>query len=120
MEPPDMQRKKPLLVTLRATQPSVIELTTGETVQLDRVGLASSGRVAERHGPLLRPGTTRLDLAIGEFCFKTLSGAQLRVVHGGVEATTNGSGKGTPPPATAPQGDRGDSPDGEQPTLTVE
>jgi hypothetical protein len=37
------------------------------------------GAVAERHGKLLEVGTTTLTLAPGQFFFKTMSDANLRV-----------------------------------------
>lgn len=112
-----MQRKKPLRVIVDATQPSVVEIITKECVQLDRIVSSPHGRVAERHGPLLQPGTTRISLDIGQFCFQALSDTQLRVVQGGV-ATTNVVDPKDPWPLLQPVG-RGDDPDGDVPSFTV-
>lgn len=129
-------RKKSLLVTLRAREPSIVELTVDEKVQIDRVIASSGTSIAERHGPLLAPGRTRLALDPGVYCFKTLSPANLRVVRGGVDVgTTQGKDPWPqpppPPPPTAttepPLGDApitptagGDDPPGTAPFLTVE
>ena len=116
-----MQRKKSLLVTLDATQPSTVELTVREQVQLDRLVDSPAGRVAERYGALLQPGTTQLALDAGLFCFRTLSDASLRVVQGGVDVTTGKGGKDLPPPPSDAAGTatRGDDPDGVTPRLTI-
>lgn len=117
-----MQRRKPLLVTLDATQPSTLELTLREHVQLDRVITTPHGRIAERHGALLAPGTTRVALAPGHFAFRTLSDAQLRVVEGGVSARIGTHIKDAPPEPPSAAGDpsiKGDAPDGQVPTLTL-
>jgi hypothetical protein len=115
-----MQRRKPLLVTLDITQPSIIELTTDEHVQLDRLVATSRGALAERQGQLLPPGTTRVSLDAGQFCFKALSDAQLRVVQGGVTRRILGDSKEPwpQPPPFAPNV-AGDDPDGEVPCFTV-
>jgi len=120
-----MQRKKSLLVTLDTREPSTIDLTVAERVQLDRIVHTAHGRIAERHGALLCPGTTRISLAEGQFCFQMLSNAQLHVVQGGVTASMKSNTKDPGSPPLAPDevnqtADRkGDDADGEQPTLTV-
>jgi len=129
-----VQRKKPLLVRLDVTQPSVIEITAGEHIQFDRVIATPHGAVVSRHGPLLRPGTTHVSLDAGQFCFRTLSDTQLRVVQGGAATAVYANGKDdwpTPPPHTNNEdarpepppmtngGAKGDDAAGETPTLTV-
>jgi hypothetical protein len=110
-------------------QPSVVELTVGDKVQLDRLTPASRGYEAERHGDLIKPGVTTLWLDQGYYFFKTLSDAHLRVVQGGVEtAVTMADGKDPwpqPPPPPPPNvlpvpSGGGDEPAGEAPALTVE
>jgi len=113
-----MQRRKPLLVTLDATKPSVIELTTQERIQLNRIVSPSGRQVATRHGALIQPGTTRVTLDIGEFCFKALSDTQMQLVQGGVTTTVHTDGKDDwpkPPPVT----NKGDDPEGQLPSFTV-
>jgi len=115
-----MQRRKPLVVTLETTQPSVIELTAHEALQLDRLIPSSRGHIAERYGALVPAGTTRVSLDVGQFCFKALSDTQLRVVQGGVQARTSGTSKDMPPPApSAEPAVRGDDPEREVPRFTL-
>lgn len=124
-------KRKPLRVSLHAHEPSIVELTVGDRVQLDRVIPASrpspSGYLAERHGRLLGPGATTVALPPGHYFFKTLSDANLRVVTGGVSASVTAHDKGdwpdpssisgTPPPAPDA---KGDEPAGELPTFTID
>ncbi len=112
-------RKKQLQVTLEVREPSVVELTVHERVQLDRLVEARTGQVAQRRGELLDPGVTTLALAQGHYFFKTLSEASLRVVSGGVQAvTTNGTKTIYPdPPMTA--NSAGDELDGEAPAFVI-
>jgi len=121
-------RKKPLQVSLDVREPSVVELTVGEKVQLDRLAPSHHGHVAERHGALLEAGVATLSLAPGYYFFKTLSDAKLKVVRGGVNTTasTNDNKKPWPdpgsqpsPPPPVPQGSGDDRP-GEVPRFTVE
>jgi len=117
-------KKKPLQVVLHAREPSLVEFTVGDRVQLDRLTLSPHGYVAERHGKLLEPGVTTLALAEGQYFFKTLADTHLRVICGGVEtsASTNGTKNPFPdPPAQPPPpGGLGDEPEGEPPQLTVQ
>lgn len=113
----------PLQVTLRVTQPSVVELTVGETVQLDRLRASRLGRIIERHR-LVPPGATTLALEQGVYAFRTLSDSQLRVIEGGVDTGTTKQNKDDPPRAdpddpTAPLPLKGDPPSGEPPRFTV-
>ena len=119
-------KRKPLQVSLHAREPSVVELTVGDRVQLDRVFPSQHGYLAERHGRLLDPGVTTVALPPGHYFFKTLSDANLRVVTGGVapRETTNDPKDPWPPPlqgdgSPAPAG-KGDQPSGEPPRLTIE
>src|SRR5215475_2623020 len=79
-------KRKPLHVSLHACEPSVVEVTVGDRVQLDRLTPSPRGYLAERHGRLLDPGMTTVALEPGHYFFKTLSDANLRVVTGGVSA----------------------------------
>jgi len=118
-------KKRPLQVALHVREPSVIEFTVGDRVQLDRLAPSARGFVAERHGGLLGPGVATLALAQGHYGFRTLTDANLRVVHGGVEAhvvahsKTNDPDVSPAPPPPAPPA-KGDEPAGELPTLTIE
>jgi hypothetical protein len=117
-ELPMKMKRKPLQVSLHVKQPSVVELTVEDKVQLDRLTPVSHGYVAERHGDLIEPGVTTLHLDQGRYFFKTLSEAHLRVVQGGIDtAVADGSIKEPPAP---PPIIRGDAPAGEVPMLTVE
>ena len=121
-------KRKPLHVSLHAREPSVVEVTVGDRVQLDRLAPSPHGYLAERLGRLLEPGVNTIELPPGHYFFKTLSDANLRVVTGGVAAgialdTKGGwpdppaSGGGTSLPA--PTG-TGDEAPGEPPNLTIE
>jgi hypothetical protein len=122
-------KRKPLKVTLHADEPSVVEVTVGDRVQLDRVMPSPHGYRAERHGRLLAPGTTTVALEPGHYFFKTLSDANLRVVAGGVAAGIAPSGDKDPWPIPSLANDgsalpapdsKGDEARGEPPSLTVE
>jgi hypothetical protein len=119
-------RRKPLQVTLDVREPSVVELSVGEKVQLDRLSASQRGTLAERHGQLLGPGVAKLSLEPGCYFFKTLSDSNLKVVRGGVDVhATSHNLKDPPPPPPppfaplAPSG-RGDEPPGETPRLTID
>jgi hypothetical protein len=115
-----------LHVSLHAREPSVVEVTVGDRVQLDRVTPSQHGYIAERHGRLLDPGTTTVALQPGHYFFKTLSDAHLRVVTGGLVASTSVETKDPPPDqpkageAPLPPPVRGDEVPGERPSLTIE
>ena len=111
--------KRPLQVTLHVKSPSVVELTLGDKVQLDRIVSSQHGTLAERHGPLLGTGVTTVVLAPGFYAFRTLSDAHLKVVQGGVEAVWQRSVKDPTPPPLEPI-NRGDEQAGETPCFTVE
>ena len=117
-------KKRPLQVSLHAHEPSVVELTVEERVQLDRLQPSPHGYIAERHGSLLEPGMTTLTLAQGHYFFKTLSDVNLKVVRGGVDTSTQTNTKSDVPPLPAKPGDppdaKGDEPTGELPTLTLD
>jgi hypothetical protein len=117
-----LMKKRPLQVVLQVREQSVIDLTVGERIQLDRLTPSHRGYIPERHGGLLDPGTTTMTLAEGRYCFKTLSGAHLHVVRGGVDVDPMPDNKEEdwPDPTKGVVGSRGDEPTGESPTLTVE
>lgn len=115
-------KKRALQVTLDVHEPSVVELTVGDRVQMDRLIPSPRGHVAERHGGLLEPGTTRLDLDQGLYFFRTLSDADLRVVCGGVDTGVSTVGDKDPwpdPPPRVSPGSLGDELPGERPSFTV-
>ena len=115
-------KKKPLQVSLHARAPSVVEVTVGDRVQLDRLTPSPHGYLAERHGPLLGAGTTTVALEPGHYFFKTLSDTNLRVVTGGVSAgiTAHDKDGSWPDPSMAAPDPRGDEAPGERPSLTIE
>jgi hypothetical protein len=121
-------KRNPLQVSIHAREPSIVEVTVGDRVQLDRLTPSPHGYLAERLGRLLDPGSTTVALEPGTYFFKTLSDAHLRVVTGGVRAgialdTKGGfpdppaSGGGTSLPAP---GGTGDEVPGELPSFTIE
>ena len=88
-------------VNLYVDQPSCIELHVRETVRLDRLTpMAADEYVAERHGALLAPGVTQVQLEQGLYYFLDLDYAQLRVLAHGVEGTAR----------TPPEGGRANRP----------
>jgi hypothetical protein len=120
-------KKKALRVSLDVQQPSIVELTVGDRVQLDRMVPSTDCYVAERHGDLIKPGVTTLALEQGLYAFKTLSAANLKVVQGGVIAAVHTDTKGgLPDPPRSPGVGRlpldgaGDEPSGEAPAFFVE
>ena len=118
-------RKKPLQVTLEVLEPSVVELTVGDRVRLDRLTRAEHGYVAERRGGVLAPGRATLPLEPGYYFFKTLSDASLKVVSGGVHTGVSFRGKDPPVPPPPKAGPPepvvgGDDPPGEAPSFTLE
>lgn len=110
-------KRRALRVAIHAQEPSIVELTVGDRVQLDRLIPSNQGCVAERHGRLLDPGVTTVALAQGHYFFRTLADANLRVVRGGVAAKIHADDKdgGIDPPKAL-----GDEVPGELPSLTIE
>ena len=122
-------------VNVYVDQPSCIELHVRETVRLDRLQpTTADGYVAERHGALLAPGVTQVQLEKGMYHFRTLDDAQLRVIAGGVQVASMSAGaKDTWPDPAATNTDgtaasaigaavdpKGHGPCGRVPALTVE
>jgi hypothetical protein len=110
-------KRKPLQVSLHAHEPSVVELTVGDRVQLDRLTPSPRGYLPERHGRLLDPGVTTVALPPGRYFFKTLSDTHLRVVAGGVATRIVAADSKTRWPDPP---DAGDEPPGELPSLRIE
>ena len=113
-------KQRALRVALHAREPSVIELTVSERVQLDRITPSQHGGVAERHGALLEPGVNTLALAQGHYFFKTLSDAHLHVVRGGVDTSPQPADKQGGPIELLIPDLKGDEATGEQPQLTID
>src|SRR5262245_928656 len=114
-------RKRALHVALHASAPSVVEVTVGERVQLDRITPSQHGGIAERHGALLEPGVNTLALAQGHYFFNTYTAPYLPVVRGGIDAKPIAFDKDPwpdPPPKAVP-GAKGDDTGGELPQLTI-
>ena len=96
-------------VNMYVDQPSCIELHVRETVRIDRLTPTVDGYVAERHGALLAPGVTQVQLDKGRYYFRTLDDAQLRVISGGVQVASpidddDGDGFRVPEPGHGPCG----------------
>ena len=121
-------KRKPLQVSIHAREPSIVEVTVRDRVQLDRLTPSPHGYLAERLGRLLDPGVNTVALEPGDYFFKTLSDANLRVVTGGVTAgialdtkngfpdpPANGGGTSLPTP-----GGTGDEAPGEPPSFIIE
>ncbi len=113
-----MMKKVPLQVTLHVETPSVVAVTVADTVQLDRLRRHDDDVVAERHGPLLEPGTRDVDVAPGVYAFRTLCDAELAVVSGGVTGSVGVQGKDEIPELWTSIL-RGDAPRGRVPRLTM-
>lgn len=119
-------KRPPLSVTLHARESSVVEMTVGERVQLDRLSPSPHGYLAARHGSLLDPGVTgwrfRLATTFSRPC-RTLTCASWP--EGVAAGTARGikttgpdlgqGGSGSPEPNNA-----GDEAAGDPPRLTVE
>jgi hypothetical protein len=111
-----------LMVALYVAEPSIVNLTVHDHVQLDRV----TGTSAERHGGLLPPGTTQVHLAAGTYVFRTTGDAQVQLDESAavsVTAVTQPNDKDGGPielsKAQALPAAKGDSPPDHVPTLTV-
>lgn len=121
-------KRRPLYVCLHARETSVIELTVGDRVQLDRVIPSPRGILAERHGELLDRGVNTVTVSPGHYVFRTLSNANLRVVTGGVSGgIARGDKDSWPIPPLASDGDplpapgsKGDDSPGERPCFTID
>jgi hypothetical protein len=113
-------KKRALQVTLDVREPSVVELTVGDRVQVDQLVPAPHGFIAERWGDLFGPGATTISLAKGSYCFRTLSDASLRLVSGGVEAAATTSSKTDIPTLPAKGALEATTDECETPTLTIE
>lgn len=114
-------KRRALRVAFHAREPSVVELSLGDRVQLDRVIPTRHGCLAERHGLPLDPGVHTVALPPGHYFFKTLSDAHLRVVTGGVvtRAALDDKDKWPDPPPVGPDV-RGDEIAGELPSFTID
>ena len=103
-------------VNVYVDQPSCIELHVRETVRIDRLQpMGANEYVAERHGALLAPGVTKVQLEQGIYHFRTLDDAQLRIISGGVQVTSPSAGL---PTGKIPIG-MGQGPCGHVPDLRV-
>jgi hypothetical protein len=115
--------KKSLRVSLHVQQPSVVELTVTEPVQMDRLAPTPEGYVTASCGELLIPGVTTLALEQGIYLFETGSEAHLRIIRGDVDAVTTSRSE-TPMPVPLPPGVRtaglGDELSAEPPAFTVD
>jgi hypothetical protein len=116
-------KRKPLQVSLHAREPSLVEVTVGDRVQLDRLTPSPRGYAAERHGRLLDPGVNTVALQPGHYFFKTLSDTHLRVVTGGISTRVIAHNKDPwpdPPPSEPAPAAKGDETPGELPSFTIE
>jgi len=91
-----------LLAALYVYEPSHVEVSTHETVRLDRLAYSQAdGWTVQRHGDLLQPGTTTVGLEPGVYRFRTTTDAQVRLGQDSsvtvvTPPTTNGD-KDVPP-----------------------
>jgi hypothetical protein len=85
---------------LYVAAPTTVMLTAHETVRIDRLERsAADGVTASRHGELLRPGTSIIQLDRGTYHFRTASDARLHVTDpDSVAMTTSHSDKCIDPP----------------------
>jgi len=113
-------RKKALHVTLNVREPSTVDLTVAERVQLDRLVPSGGGYAAERRGGILQPGVTTVALEPGRYFFKTPSDAHLKVVCGGVDTSAGSRDKDGWPDPDLTAASKGDDPAGDVPMLSVE
>ena len=89
-----------LAVVLYVAAPTTVMLTADETVRIDRLAHSAAGGVtASRHGELLRPGTSTIQLDRGTYHFRTATDARLHVTDpDSVTMTTSYSDKCIDPP----------------------
>jgi hypothetical protein len=73
-----------LMVALYVTAPSQVVLTVADHVRIDQVTLAGP----QRHGALISPGSTTIDLTEGMYLFRTTSDAQVKIADPGVVTVT--------------------------------
>ena len=109
-----------LTVALFVTEPSNVHLTVHDHVRIDRVTDLS----VERHGELVPPGTTALQLPMGTYLFRTGSDAQVRLDDSAavrvVVVPNNKDNDPTLPPTGARlPAAKGDTPPDRVPALTV-
>jgi len=93
-----------LAVVLYVAAPTTVMLTAHETVRIDRLARSPAGGVtASRHGELLRPGTSTIQLDRGTYHFRTAGDARLHVTDpDSVTMTTSYSDKCVDPPPLLP------------------
>ena len=93
-----------LAVVLYVAAPTTVMLTADETVRIDRLAHSAAGGVtASRHGELLRPGTSTIQLDRGTYHFRTVGDARLHVTDpDSVTMTTSQAIKCIPPPPLLP------------------
>ena len=90
-------------VMLYVAAPTTVMLTAHETVRIDRLDHSASGVTASRHGELLRPGTSAIQLDRGTYQFRTAGDARLHVTDpDSVTMTTSQAIKCIPPPPLLP------------------
>jgi len=121
-----------LAVVLYIAAPTTIMLTAHETVRIDRLERSeASGVTASRHGELLQPGTSTVQLDRGIYHLRTAGDARLHVTDPDrVTVTTSSIDKCIDPPpllSSAPDDDalmafagaKGDGMPDHIPALTV-
>jgi len=99
-----------LAVVLYVAAPATVMLTAHETVRIDRLEHSASGVTASRHGELLRPGTSTIQLDRGTYHFRTVGNAHVHVTDpDSVTMTTSQAIKCIPPPPLLPSAPDGDA-----------
>jgi integrase len=92
-----------LAVVLYVAAPATVMLTAHETVRIDRLEHSAGGVTASRHGELLQPGTSTIQLDRGTYHFRTAGDARLHVTDpASVTMTTSQALKCPPPPFQLP------------------
>lgn len=109
-----------LTVALFVTEPSNVHLTVQDHVRIDRITDAA----VERHGELVPPGTTALQLPMGTYLFRTGSDAEVRLDPAAAVQVVVVPNNKTNDPDLLPAGvpipaAKGDTPPDWEPTLTV-
>jgi hypothetical protein len=104
MTNPRAQALTSLMVLLYVAAPTTIMLTAHETVRVDKLAYsADRGYTADRHGDLLRPGTSTVRLDRGTYHFRTTRDAALHVTDpASMTMRTSESVKCIPPPSLMP------------------
>lgn len=110
-----------LMVALYAAEPAQIALTVTDHIRLDRLSAAG----AVDHTDLIKPGTTTVQLAAGQYVFRTTGDAQVVLRAGSPVQVTQVTPRNKDefpdpsPSVSLPLAAKGDHAPDRVPTLTV-